>query len=375
MTNSLEHFDYLSDRVKLDRYRTAIEQLVRPEYMVLDLGCGTGVLGLMALRAGARKVFFVEHDPIIEVARQTVSDAGFSDRAEFFQANSFELTLPERVDVVVCDHVGFFGFDYGVLELLADARLRFLKDDGIIVPAQLELKLAPVESVECRKFVGQWQDGSVPEEFGWLGTTAANTKHAAQLTKNDLLADAATITTLQLGAEVSPYLSWDAVFICTRKGTLDGIAGWFDCKLFDDVYMTNSPSAAEALNRPQAFLPLESPVSVNAGDSIRATVMVRPLDNVIGWVVELPRSQKRFAYNTFNGQHLDAEALTRVRPERVARLNDRGHARQVVLSYCDGQRTVADVQELVSKNHPGLFPSEQASSSFVTKVLAWETSE
>jgi ubiquinone/menaquinone biosynthesis C-methylase UbiE len=375
METSLQQFEYLADRVKLQQYQAAMEKLVRPEHTVLDLGCGSGVIGLMALRAGARKVYFVDHGPVIEVARQIVAEAGFSDRAEFFQASSFELALPEQVDVVVCDHVGFFGFDYGVLELLADARQRFLKPGGITVPAQIELQLAPVESVTCRKFVGQWQDGSVPEEFGWLSTTAANTMHATELTEKDLLADAVTIATLDLGAEIAPYLSWDAEFSCARDGTLDGVAGWFDCKLYDDVHMTNSPAAAEFITRSQAFLPLASPVPISAGDDLRVTVMARPQDNVIGWLVELPGSGKRFAHNTFNGLELDREALMRAQPGRVAKLNDRGLARQVVLSYCDGHRTVAEVQELVQREHPNLFPSAHARSSFVTQVLSWDTSE
>ena len=141
-----EHHGYLSDRVKLAQYQAAIDRLVRPEHVVLDLGCGTGLLGLMALRAGAGMVYFVEEASVIEIARRTVTEAGFADRAAFCQASSFELALPERVDVVLCDHVGYFGFDYGILELLADAQHRFLKPDGIIVPAQIELKLAPIES-------------------------------------------------------------------------------------------------------------------------------------------------------------------------------------------------------------------------------------
>ena len=56
-----------------------------------------------------------------EAARRTIEGAGFSGRAEFIQGNSFEMDLPERVDLIVCDHIGYFGFDYGVLELLADA--------------------------------------------------------------------------------------------------------------------------------------------------------------------------------------------------------------------------------------------------------------
>ncbi len=370
-----EHYGYLSDRVKLDQYQAAVDQLVRPGHVVLDLGCGTGLLGLMALRAGASKVFFVEEGAIIEVARKTITDAGFAEKAEFFQANSFELALPEQVDVAVCDHVGYFGFDYGILELLADARLRFLKPGGIIVPEQIELKLAPVESETCRKLVGQWRDGSVPNEFSWLGTTAANTKHATQFSHEELLADGETLATLELGAEASAYLSWSAEFSCDRDGTLDGVAGWFDCKLTDDVHMTNSPVAADNLNRPQSFFPLDVPVTVEAGDRINVTVMARPRDNVTGWIIELPKSGQRFAQTTFNGLLLDKEALNRAQPDRVAKLNDRGRARQIVLSYCDGQCTLAEVQALVLKEHPDLFPSAQATNAFVELVLSMDTGE
>ena len=232
--------------------------------MVLDLGCGTGLLGLMALRAGARKVYFIEEGPIIELARRTIADAGFADKAEFLQANSYQLSLPERVDVVICDHVGYFGFDYGILGLLADARQRFLKPDGISIPEQIDLKLAPVESESCRNLVGRWRDGSIPEEFSWMGTPAANTKHGVQLEPTDLIATPSTPGEPELGAEAPPFMSWTVEFSSTRDGLLDGVAGWFDCCLRGDIHMTNSPTASAALDRPQAFLPLEASVPVRS---------------------------------------------------------------------------------------------------------------
>jgi hypothetical protein len=115
-------------------------------------------------------------------------------------------------------------------------------------------------------------------------------------------------------------------------------------------------------------------VTVTAGDRINATVMARHQDHVIAWVVELPDAGKRFTHTTFNGLLLDSEALTRAQPDRVAKLNDRGHARQVVLSYCDSQRTVAEIQEMVQRDHPQLFPSPQATAAFITQVLSWDTS-
>ena len=89
----------------------------------------------------------------------------------------------------------------------------------------------------------------------------------------------------------------------------------------------------------------------------------------------MPEQGRRFSLTTFNGLLLDDEALERSRPDRIARLNERGRAQQVVLSYCDGTRTVAEVVALVRREHPGLFPSARATEKLVRSVLAWATGE
>jgi protein arginine N-methyltransferase 1 len=370
-----EHYNFLSDHVRLEQFEVAISQVVQPGQTVLDLGCGSGVLGLMALRAGAGKVRFVEEDPVIEVAREAVSESGFGAKAEFFKANSYELELPERIDTVICDHVGCFGFDYGILALLSDARKRFLKPGGTILPAELGIRLAPIESEDCRERVGRWRDGSVPPGFAPLGLAAANTKYLADIEEQELLAKPATLATFELGEDAAPFLSWTAEFTSARAGTLDGLGGWFSCRLAGDVRLSNGPDVARRSHRPQVFLPIDEPVNVNAGERIKTTAMARHLDDVIGWTVELPDSGRHFSQTTFNGLLLDHAALISARRDRVACLNPRGRARQIVLSYCDGQRTIAEVEALVQRDHPDMFPSPHATSLFIAKVLSGDTDE
>jgi hypothetical protein len=67
--------------------------------------------------------------------------------------------------------------------------------------------------------------------------------------------------------------------------------------------------------------------------------------------------------------------LNRGRPDRLASLNDRGRARKIVLSYCDGKQTIEQVEALVIRDHPDLFPSAKATSAFVRSVLQWDTGE
>ena len=368
-----EHYSYLSDRIKRERYEAAINRVIQPGDVALDLGCGSGLLGLMALRAGAGKVLFVEQGPVIEIARGAVDAAGFSDRAEFYQASSFDLTLSKSIDVVVCDHIGYFGFDYGVLELLADARTRFLRPGGTIIPAELDLRLALVESPGCRELVERWRSAALDEEFHWVGARAANSRHAVELGADDLVSEPAMLGTLQLGDDAGEFLSWKAEFSASRDATLDGLLGWFDCGLIGEIRMTNSPLVEDALERPQAYLPLDRPVTLAQGDRVKVEIMARPDDHVIAWTVVA--HGQRYAMTTFNGLFLDSEALRRGRPDRAAQLNSRGLARQIVLGYCDGQRSVAEVESLVMQKHPDLFPSRQAAVAFVRGVLATDTAE
>ena len=111
-----EHRFYIEDRPRIDAFRRAIGEVVRPGAVVVDLGSGTGILGLLACEAGAVRVYSIEMTGMIEVARAVATRNGFADRIRWVHDESTHATLPERVDVVMCDQVGHFGFEAGVFE-------------------------------------------------------------------------------------------------------------------------------------------------------------------------------------------------------------------------------------------------------------------
>jgi protein arginine N-methyltransferase 1 len=137
--------------------------------------------------------------------------------------------------------------------------------------------------------------------------------------------------------------------------------------------MTNGPLAAEAIARPQAFLPIDEAIPLRAGDRITATVMTRPADNLIAWSVEIPASGRRFDQSTWKGLVLGASDLLRTNPDRVPRVSPAALARSVVLGYCDGQRSAREIEDLVLRDHPDLFPAQTEVSRFVAEVLARDT--
>jgi SAM-dependent methyltransferase len=368
-----EHLGYVADAAKLSSYKEAIAKVVTPGDSVADLGCGSGVLGLLCLQAGANHVFAVDASAMIDIARESLTRAGFSERATFIRGRSQRVDLPQRVDVVVCDHVGYFGFDYGVIEMLEDARRRFLKPGGTLVPSRIRLNVAAVGSQECCELANGWQAETIPSEFHQLRSYSINTKHAVNLRQNDILSPQAILGDIDLYADNPRFFSWNAELQMEHDGALNGLSGWFDCELAKDVWMTNSPLVDKRIQRSQAFLPIEETVQVKSGDLVKATVMARPADNLIAWVVEIPTTGQRFSHSTWQGMLLSPEDLIRADPNHVPRLSREGRARMMVLGYCDGKRTAQEVGRAVLRDHPELFPSSTEISDFVLRVLGRDT--
>lgn len=368
-----EHLGYVSDLVRLKQFRAALAKTIRPGNCVVDLGCGSGILGLLSLQAGAGRVYAIESSGVIEVARETFKRAGRDQQASFIHGKSQQVELPERADVVICDHVGYFGFDYGIIRFMDDARRRFLKPGGTLIPSRIVLRLAAVESETGHRQAEGWSAEAVPQEFRWLRTHSVNTKHAVKYSRNDLLGAAVVLGDIDLQSDQPDYLSWAVELRVERDGVLHGLGGWFECELADGVWMTNSPLAEEAIQRSQVFLPVDKPVAVNAGDAIRATIMARPEDQLIAWTVELPASGQRFSQSTWQAGLFAPEHLVRTKPGHVPQLSAAGRAHLTVLGYCDGTRTAQEIERAVLHDHPDLFPNREEIAGFVAQVLGRDT--
>lgn len=368
-----EHLGYVADRNRIERFKAAIARTLKAGDRVADLGCGSGVLGLLCLQAGASHVVAIDSTAMIEVARRTMARAGLDDRCTFIHARSHRATIADPVDVVICDHVGYFGFDYGIVRTMQDARARFLAPGGRVIPGRIRLKTAAVESDAARAKVDGWLAEGVPNEFHWLRHHAANVKHPVTLPHNALLGPPSDLGEIDLRADNPGFFHWTATLRIERDGMLHGLAGWFECELADGVAMTNSPLTDARIDRSQAFLPIEEPVAVRAGDTIDATVMARPDDHLIAWVVEIPSGGRRFSHSTWPAMPSLPSDLIRSRPEHVPQLSREGRAAVAVLSYCDGRRTVRDIEDAVLSDHPDLFPTRDETARFVAYVLGRDT--
>ncbi len=84
----------ICDRVRTDGFRRAIESVVRPGDVVLDVGAGTGILSLFAARAGAARVYAVERTTVAVLAQELAAANGFAETIEVIHGDVMDDRAP-----------------------------------------------------------------------------------------------------------------------------------------------------------------------------------------------------------------------------------------------------------------------------------------
>lgn len=140
----MHHARMLADETRLMRYAKALEEIVRPADVVVDIGTGTGILAALAARAGAAKVYGIEYrDDVAELARALIASSGL-DQIEVLQGRSYDLTLPTAPDVLLTETMGLVGPEENIVEICADLVARHPSISEVI-PSRLSVLAQPVK--------------------------------------------------------------------------------------------------------------------------------------------------------------------------------------------------------------------------------------
>src|SRR5689334_7836260 len=127
------HASMLADSDRVSAYERAIAAVVRPGDVVVDLGAGTGILSLLAARAGARRVYAIECGTIADAARAVIDASPYGDVVELVRGRVEEVELPERGDVAITETIGGELLDEDIEGILAAAR------EHLLVPGAREI--------------------------------------------------------------------------------------------------------------------------------------------------------------------------------------------------------------------------------------------
>lgn len=268
------HTILLKDQLRMQAYDRAIRAAIKPGDTVADIGCGLGVLSHLAVQAGAAKVYAIEYDPSTLMLAQRIAEPHkWSSKIQWKHGLSGDLKIP-KVDVIISETLGSLGLDENCLPTLLDARRRFLKPSGIIIPRAVTLHFAPVE-------ISSWNSDAhfLQNVAGvnYLPDTPDLVIPARVLAiePQHLLAEAKASATIDFLHETSPIFNFSTEFTVSRTGVLSGFAGWFNLNLHGDINLMTSPADPET-HWQQGFLPLRNPQPVKKGQTIRFQMIMEP---------------------------------------------------------------------------------------------------
>ena len=272
-----DYRDMLGDEVRMSAYAEAIGRVVKPGDVVIDLGAGLGILSFLAVKAGAARVYAIEKGDAIELARQVAVHNGLDDRIEFLATNSNDVVasqLERPADVLLSETLGSFAVDENTLAFTIDCRDRLLAPGARLIPRALRLWLAPVSAPRERESLGFWSN-VCGIDYAPALDQILNRMGAGDVTEPQLLAEPQIYDHIDLATVASPHIDRQLRFYIARKGAIDGLAGWFEAELCENVIIETAPDAART-HWKQALFPFRHPIDVVPGDYLDVVLRVDP---------------------------------------------------------------------------------------------------
>lgn len=285
------HIPMLNDTRRNDAFEAAIIAAVASvgrAVRVLDIGTGSGLLSMMAARAGAKSVTACEMVPVIaETARAIIKDNGYSESITVHTAPSTELAvgthLSERADILVSEILSSDLLTERVIDTFEDAHRRLLKPDAIIIPRAAAAIGCLVESPVLAEYVFvEKVSGFDVSRFGAL----APQKLPIHGTMTDWkrLSQDIELLRIDLTCTAHPADLYTLSITVVEDGTASGIVQWMDVDLAEGISFNNHPDGYSDGGWLQVLHTFPEPISVRAGDTLniavghdRVTLILRPL--------------------------------------------------------------------------------------------------
>ncbi|KAF3061351.1 Protein arginine N-methyltransferase 1 [Daldinia childiae] len=279
------HEEMLKDEVRTRSYMNAIVQNKHlfKDKVVLDVGCGTAILSMFAVKAGAKHVIGVDMSTIIFKAREIVKVNGMEDKITLIQGKMEEIELPfPKVDIIISEWMGYFLLYESMLDTVLYARDKFLEKDGLIFPDKATIFACGIEDGEYKdEKIGFW-DNVYGFDYTPLKETALAEPLVDTVEIKAAVTDPAAVLTLDLYTCTTADLAFAIPFKLTsrRDDFIHALVAWFDIDFtacHKPVRFSTGPHTKYTHWKQTVFY-LNQVLTVQQGEEISFKLDVRPND-------------------------------------------------------------------------------------------------
>jgi protein arginine N-methyltransferase 7 len=250
------HVPMLLDTSRNAAYEEAFRSVLQagPVQTALDIGAGTGVLSMIAARAGVGQIYGCEvDDKLCRTGEEIVARNGLGDRVKLIDKDCRKLQVPQdmpvRADLALFELFDCSLIGEGILHMLAYAREHLLEPSARYAPVSARIRAMLVEYR-----IGQIWDVDAallnPYRFSpsFINVDAQEIEHRVCSEPFEVFSfDFATATPEPGQTQIEVP--------ATEEGTVGAVLFWFDLQMSQDRWISNAPGSAFHWKQGLQFLP------------------------------------------------------------------------------------------------------------------------
>lgn len=297
------HEEMLKDTVRTKTYMNAIlnNSFLFKDKIVLDIGCGTGILSLFAAKAGAKHVYGIECSNIADQAVEIVRLNGYQDRVSIVKGKVEEVELPvEKVDIIISEWMGYFLLYESMLDTVLFARDKWLVAGGMILPDKATLLLVGIEDGEYKHEKIEFWDSVYGFNMSCIRDIAMQEPLVDTVDQEQICTSTCALQTFDISTMKKEDAAFTAKFSlkAARNDYVHALVAFFDVQFthcHKPIGFTTSPRSRPT-HWKQTVLYLEDSVTVCSGEVLSGTLSCKPNG-------KNPRDLDISLAYDFNGKH------------------------------------------------------------------------
>lgn len=276
------HRTLIADTRRNRALRDALARVIRPgETVLADIGAGTGLLGLMAWRLGAREVHLYEANADMARVTADVLKVNRARGCHLYPCRSTDMIDPPHVDVIISETLGNYALEEDIIATLNDARRRMLKPGGIVIPSRIRQFACPVTSARIADDLNAWSrvgsDLGLALDLSAARTLSHNNVYVRTLRAQELLDGgraARKWDDVDLTRQAASARKGEMTWTFTAGCSVHGFAYWWEANLAGEVTLSTSPIVPPT-HWEQLYFPLPKTIDAKRGESVLLSLRSR----------------------------------------------------------------------------------------------------